>query len=167
MPSITLPDSISVTVPAVNKAFSLDLIKIDASVIEHLVAHGLKQKLGDSVAGMSGESQADRIKTMEEVFARIIKGEFRSSGGGRRLSFEDRAERQVLARYFKNYPAFKKADAADKAAKRDDAWATLARLAGTDEAMVRETLAPQIAKVASNLKAAEEDVTVDLGGLKV
>jgi hypothetical protein len=150
----------------------------------YFLANGLRQSIGDADAGKAGTTEGR--KAYEAKRDSIAKGEIPSGGGrgGPRLSYEDRAERDVLEDIFR--ATGEKAVIAKKSATANDAWDRVTRLAifaqAKDQGMTaedvkgldikgliesnRETVkaaySAQIKEKAEMLKAAEEKTTVKI-----
>lgn len=162
MPTINLPESISVRVPKANKDYTLDLSALTSETIVFLIQHGFKQKVGDAAAGPD-----KGVDDCDKVAARIAANEVSASRGGSRLTVEDRALREFAeARFRKVSPLGHPLKAADvkKLAMADDVWKHIAKSYGRDEETVRShpKIQAELATIAERLRSMTVDVDLNL-----
>jgi len=179
--NVVLPDCLPVNLKYDN-GFEFTLNDKPVDWILYFLANGLRQSIGDADAGKAGTSEG--LESYTKKRDSIAKGEIPSGGGrgGPRLSYEDRAERDVLEDIFR--ATGEKAVVAKKSATADDAWNRVTRMAifaqAKDQGMTpdevkaldikgliesnRETVkaayAAQIKEKAEMLKMAEEKTVV-------
>ena len=179
--NVELPDCLPVNLKYDN-GFEFTLADKSIDWILYFLANGLRQSIGDADAGKAGTSEGRESYTKKRDS--IAKGEIPSGGGrgGPRLSYEDRAEREILEDIFR--ATGEKAVVAKKSATADNALDRVTRLAifaqAKDQGMTpdevkaldikgliakyRETTqmayAEQIKEKAAMLKAADEKATV-------
>ena len=181
--NVELPEVLAVNLKYDN-GYEFTLADKSIDWVLHFLANGLRQSIGDADAGKAGTNEGK--KAYEAKRDSIAKGEIPSGGGrgGPRLSYEDRAERDVLEDIFR--ATGEKAVVAKKSATADNAWDRVTRLAifaqAKDQGMtpdevkaldikgliasnletVKQAYAEQIKEKAEMLKAADEKATVKI-----
>jgi len=153
--TITLPESLEVT--SREQSVTLDLSKLDATLVAKAVLHGLTQKVADAAAGAKRVADESDDMTVEQATVSLMQaivetlegGSWgRERGAGSGLSARDRMARKIVgdwfrASYAKGTPErdkYNDADGAGRYAIIDKVWADNADAFGpaVDEAIEAE-----------------------------
>lgn len=95
---ITLPESHTVTKGPRDKTWSanvsVDVTKLSPEIIAKLAMHGLHQKVADSAAGATNETEA--VAAMQKAIDALLAGDWSSRGAGDGVDERTRVARSVV-----------------------------------------------------------------------
>ena len=128
---------------------SVDGKPLSAPVIEYLVKYGLKQTVDDA-----GANPEKGKAGSQERLAALISGEV-PSGGGMRLSIDERATRQALVLMLRKVGT-KTAIAVKLASDVDAAIEAIAKAVKSDRVSVGAKVKSNAAKIAKTMREASE-----------
>lgn len=132
---------------------------LSAEYLTSILAHGLKQVVGDAAAG---KAEADKLPACRKAFARLQSGEhaFGGGGGGAPLTLAERCLRDVLTDYL-TARGLKKSEAVDAARDADATIAQIAKKLGKPQEKVAAHFAKQATDLAK-VRAQAAQATIEI-----